>query len=120
MPGFLPLSRAGYRTGDFFASSVPVEAASREGTANRGGTAIYNRPLARTARGVFLCPADHKENLRSLAYPRVSAHFRKKDILEETKTMGEVKLFSGEKLPLEMHKVRVVQKLNLLPVEARQ
>ena len=34
--------------------------------------------------------------------------------------MGEVKLFSGEKLPLEMHKVRVVQKLNLLPVEARQ
>lgn len=34
--------------------------------------------------------------------------------------MSEVKLFSGEKLPLEMHKVRVVQKLNLLPVEARQ
>ena len=34
--------------------------------------------------------------------------------------MGEVKLYSGEKLPLEMHKVRVVQKLNLLPVEARQ
>lgn len=34
--------------------------------------------------------------------------------------MGEVKLFSGVKLPLEMHKVRVVQKLNLLPVEARQ
>ncbi len=34
--------------------------------------------------------------------------------------MSEVKLFSGAKLPLEMHKVRVVQKLNLLPVEARQ
>ena len=34
--------------------------------------------------------------------------------------MGEVKMFSGVKLPLEMHKVRVVQKLNLLPVEARQ
>ncbi len=34
--------------------------------------------------------------------------------------MGEVKLFSGASLPLEMHKVRVVQKLNLLPVEARQ
>jgi len=34
--------------------------------------------------------------------------------------MGEVKLFSGMKLPLEMHKVRVVQKLNLLPIEARQ
>ncbi len=34
--------------------------------------------------------------------------------------MGEIKMFSGEKLPLEMHKVRVVQKLNLLPIEARQ
>ncbi len=34
--------------------------------------------------------------------------------------MGEVKLYSGAKLPLEMHKVRVVQKLNLLPVEERQ
>jgi len=33
--------------------------------------------------------------------------------------MGEVKMFSGVKIPLEMHKVRVVQKLNLLPVEAR-
>ena len=39
---------------------------------------------------------------------------------KEIRAMGEVKLFSGEKLPLEMHKVRVVQKLNLLPVEARQ
>ncbi len=34
--------------------------------------------------------------------------------------MSEVRLYSGAKLPLEMHKVRVVQKLNLLPVEARQ
>ena len=34
--------------------------------------------------------------------------------------MGEIKMFSGEKIPLEMHKVRVVQKLNLLPIEARQ
>jgi tryptophanase len=33
--------------------------------------------------------------------------------------MSEVKLYSGTKLPLEMHKVRVVQKLNLLPVEER-
>ena len=40
--------------------------------------------------------------------------------MEEKRAMSEVKLFSGEKLPLEMHKVRVVQKLNLLPVEARQ
>jgi len=40
--------------------------------------------------------------------------------MEEDNNMSEVKLYSGEKLPLEMHKVRVVQKLNLLPVEARQ
>ena len=40
--------------------------------------------------------------------------------MEEGNSMGEVKLFSGAKLPLEMHKARVVQKLNLLPVEARQ
>lgn len=33
--------------------------------------------------------------------------------------MAEVKLYSGESLPLEMHKVRIVQKLNLPPVERR-
>lgn len=33
--------------------------------------------------------------------------------------MAEIKFFSGEQLPLEMHKVRIVQKLNLLPVEER-
>lgn len=33
--------------------------------------------------------------------------------------MNQVKFFSGKALPLEMHKVRVVQKLNLLPVEER-
>ncbi len=31
-----------------------------------------------------------------------------------------VQFFSGETIPLEMHKVRVVQKLSLLPVEERQ
>ena len=30
-----------------------------------------------------------------------------------------IKFASGEYVPLEMHKVRVVQKLNLLPVEER-
>lgn len=30
-----------------------------------------------------------------------------------------VKFFSGENIPLELHKVRVVQKLNLVPVERR-
>jgi tryptophanase len=39
--------------------------------------------------------------------------------MEETVTMCEVKFFSGETIPLEMHKVRIVQKLNLLPVEER-
>lgn len=33
--------------------------------------------------------------------------------------MQEVRLFSGEMIPLERHKVRIVQKLELLPVEER-
>jgi len=33
--------------------------------------------------------------------------------------MSNVKLLSGENIPLEMHKVRMVQKINLLPVEER-
>ena len=33
--------------------------------------------------------------------------------------MSNLKLFSGENIPLEMHKVRMVQKINLLPVEER-
>ena len=33
--------------------------------------------------------------------------------------MANVRLYSGEKMPLEMHKVRIVQKLNLRPVEYR-
>jgi len=33
--------------------------------------------------------------------------------------MASVKMFTGEKIPLEMHKVRIVQKLRLLPIEAR-
>lgn len=32
----------------------------------------------------------------------------------------KIKMFSGEKLPLEMHKVRIVQKLNLIPIEERK
>lgn len=33
--------------------------------------------------------------------------------------MAKVKFFSGEDIPLEMHKVRIVQKLNLPPIDAR-
>ncbi len=33
--------------------------------------------------------------------------------------MSEIKFFYGESFPLEMHKVRIVQKLNLIPVEQR-
>lgn len=33
--------------------------------------------------------------------------------------MANVTFFSGEKVPLEMHKVRMVQRVNLLPVEER-
>ncbi|MDR1833377.1 MAG: hypothetical protein LBQ92_01810, partial [Propionibacteriaceae bacterium] len=33
--------------------------------------------------------------------------------------MSNVKYFSGETYPLEMHKVRIIQKLTLLPIEER-
>ncbi|MEQ8153108.1 MAG: beta-eliminating lyase-related protein, partial [Smithellaceae bacterium] len=33
--------------------------------------------------------------------------------------MSEIKFFCGENIPLEMHKVRIVQKLNLVSVERR-
>ena len=54
-PGFLPLSKAGYRQTDRFLrdSSVPVKAATREGAANRGGTASIFA-LLQQAGGLFL------------------------------------------------------------------
>ena len=33
--------------------------------------------------------------------------------------MAEIKFFYGNKVPLEMHKVRIVQKLDLVPIERR-
>ena len=33
--------------------------------------------------------------------------------------MSNIKFYQGENLPLEMHKVSIVQKLNLIPVEDR-
>ena len=33
--------------------------------------------------------------------------------------MQEIKFYSGEKLPLEQHKARIVQKINLVPIERR-
>ena len=33
--------------------------------------------------------------------------------------MSGIKFFKEKNLPLEMHKVRIVQKLNLLPIEER-
>ena len=33
--------------------------------------------------------------------------------------MAQVSFFNGKQLPLEMHKVRIVQKLNLPPIEQR-
>ena len=33
--------------------------------------------------------------------------------------MGNIKFYYGNEVPLEMHKVRIVQKLNLPPVEER-
>ena len=34
--------------------------------------------------------------------------------------MANVKFINGQSFPLEMHKVRIIQKLNLIPIEARQ
>ena len=39
--------------------------------------------------------------------------------MENTLTNGAVKFFSGKQIPLEMHKVKIVQSLNLVPVERR-
>lgn len=33
--------------------------------------------------------------------------------------MQEIKFYSGENIPLEQHKVRIVQKLNFVPIERR-
>ena len=33
--------------------------------------------------------------------------------------MAGIKFFKEDNLPLEMHKVRIVQKLNLIPIEQR-
>jgi hypothetical protein len=33
--------------------------------------------------------------------------------------MTDVKLYSGETIPLEMHKAKIIQKLNLAPIEHR-
>ena len=33
--------------------------------------------------------------------------------------MDEIKFYYGENIPLELHKVRVVQKLHLVPIERR-
>ena len=40
--------------------------------------------------------------------------------MENFEQLKTVKFYSGETTPLEMHKVRVVQKLNLLPIEDRR
>ncbi len=39
--------------------------------------------------------------------------------MDKTATNGTVKFFNGKQIPLEMHKVKVVQAINLVPVERR-
>jgi tryptophanase len=39
--------------------------------------------------------------------------------MDKLQNKSTVKFFSGKNIPLEMHKVRIVQKLNLVPVERR-
>jgi tyrosine phenol-lyase len=40
-------------------------------------------------------------------------------IMEKTKKQGKVKFFNGKEIPLEMHKVRIVQSIKLAPIERR-
>lgn len=39
--------------------------------------------------------------------------------MQEGRTVSDIKFFADEFFPLEMHKVRIVQKLNLIPIEER-
>ena len=39
--------------------------------------------------------------------------------MEKTQNKRTVKFFNGKEIPLEMHKVRIVQSLKLVPVEQR-
>ncbi len=39
--------------------------------------------------------------------------------MEKTQTDARVKFYSGKEIPLEMHKVRIVQSLNLVPIDRR-
>ena len=39
--------------------------------------------------------------------------------MEKTKKEGTVKFFNGKEIPLEMHKVRIVQSIKLVPIERR-
>jgi tyrosine phenol-lyase len=39
--------------------------------------------------------------------------------MEKIKKEGKVKFFNGKKIPLEMHKVRIVQSIKLVPIERR-
>jgi len=39
--------------------------------------------------------------------------------MEKTQKKGTVKFFNRKQIPLEMHKVRIVQSLKLVPVERR-
>ena len=41
------------------------------------------------------------------------------EIMEKTQNKRTVKFFNGKEIPLEMHKVRIVQSLKLVPVEQR-
>jgi tyrosine phenol-lyase len=39
--------------------------------------------------------------------------------MEKNQKKGTVKFFNGKQIPLEMHKVRIVQSLKLVPVDRR-
>jgi len=57
-----------------------------------------------------------------LCFPGIKNHktYNLNSTMDNFEQLKTVKFYSGDVTPLEMHKVRVVQKLNLLPIEERK
>jgi tryptophanase len=70
---------------------------------------LWNNSLKNTRNIIYLA--------RNYFKPKSLTNFRSMDSLPNNSSV--VKFYSGEKIPLELHKVRIVQKLFLVPIERR-
>ena len=64
----------------------------------------------------FLRYEAYQEDGKLFFYNPLNQH---KIIMEKIQKKGAVKFFNGKQIPLEMHKVRIVQSLKLVSVERR-